>query len=328
MASNDLILETKNLVKYYPVTERMILRSKQVGIIKAVDEVSLEIHKGETLGLVGESGCGKTTFGKTVLHLIKPTSGQVYFGNKNVTEIFDSRAKEEILALRRRMQLIFQDPYMSLNPRRTVADIITEPFRIHKHLPVDKWKSKLLELLRLVGLEDYHAYRYPHEFSGGQRQRIGIARALAVDPSFIICDEPVSSLDVSVRAQILNLLAELKKTLGLTYLYISHDLNTVWHICDRVAVMYLGKIVEVASVIDLFSSPLHPYTKQLIAAIPIADVNRQPKEFGLTGEVPSALNPPSGCRFHTRCPIRQPHCEKIEPELRRVGNRLVACHEV
>jgi oligopeptide/dipeptide ABC transporter ATP-binding protein len=323
----DLLLLAKNLVKYYPVTERGIIRRKQIGVVKAVDCVNIMINKGETLGLVGESGCGKTTLGKTILHLIMPTSGEVFFKGVNITKIFSSKDKTKKLELRRKMQLIFQDPYMSLNPRWTVADIITEPFKIHGHIAKDEWTDRLLKLLRLVGLEEYHAYRYPHEFSGGQRQRIGIARALAVEPEFLICDEPVSSLDVSIRAQILNLLAELKAKLGLTYLYISHDLNTVWHICDRVAVMYLGKIVELAEVNEIFQSPLHPYTKKLIEAIPIPDPKIKSKKFTLLGEVPSAINPPKGCRFHPRCLFCKPICEKTEPKPIEVGkNHFVACH--
>ncbi|MGA2971259.1 MAG: ABC transporter ATP-binding protein [Candidatus Bathyarchaeia archaeon] len=327
--SDGPLLETRNLVKYYPVIERGIVRRKQVGVVKAVDHVSFMMSRGETLGLVGETGCGKTTLAKTILNLIQPTSGEVFFKGVNISQIFASKNRKQILNLRRSMQLIFQDPYLSLNPRWTVADIITEAFRIHKHVPQSEWTSTLLKTLKLVGLEEYHAYKYPHEFSGGQRQRIGIARALAVDPEFIVCDEPVSSLDVSVRSQILNLLAELKEELDLTYLYISHDLSTVWHICSRVAVMYLGKVVELGDVDDLFHSPLHPYTKILMGAVLIADPKVQTQRFTLAGEVPSAINPPSGCRFHTRCPIAQPYCSDKEPELREITkNHFVACHEV
>jgi len=323
------LLETHDLVKHYPVMERGLFQRKQIGVVKSVDHVSLAMSRGETLGLVGETGCGKTTLARTILYLIQPTSGQVFLKGRDISEIFRSRNRNEFLKLRRSMQLIFQDPYLSLNPRWTVANIITEAFRVHKHVPQSEWTSSLMRLLKLVGLDEYHAYKYPHEFSGGQRQRIGIARALAVEPEFIVCDEPVSSLDVSVRSQILNLLVELREKLNLTYLYISHDLSTVWHICNRVAVMYLGRMVEWGDVDELFYSPLHPYTKILMAAMPIADPKVQKESFTLAGEVPSAINPPSGCRFHTRCPIAQTYCKERDPELRQVGtNHMVACHEV
>jgi oligopeptide/dipeptide ABC transporter ATP-binding protein len=324
--TSETILEVKNLVKYFPVMEKGIIRNKQVGSVHAVDSVNFAIKRGETLGLVGESGCGKTTTARCILSLTAPTSGEIYFEGKNALEVFRSKNRTKILELRQRMQLIFQDPYASLNPRWTVANLITEAFVIHKYIPREEWTGRLAELLELVGLEDYHASRFPHEFSGGQRQRIVIARALAVNPRFLIADEPVSMLDVSVRAQILNLLKEIQKKLGVTYLYISHDLASVKHISDRVAVMYLGKIVELADVDDLFISQLHPYTKALLSAIPVPDPTTKKKRMILQGEVPSPINPPKGCRFHPRCTYAIPICREKEPELRYIGNgRLVAC---
>lgn len=304
----------------------MILRRK-LGDVHAVDEVSFEIKKNETFGLVGESGCGKTTIAKCILYLEPPTSGKIFFSGKNITEIFQKRRKIQVLALRRQMQYIFQNPYSSLDPRMTVADIIMEPLEVHKHIPRDQWQNRMYELLRMVGLEDYHAERYPHEFSGGQRQRVCIARALAVDPQFIAADEPVASLDVSVRAQILNLLQELQQKLGITYLYISHDLSTVRHICHRVAVMYLGKIVEIAETDELFENPLHPYTVALLSAIPIPDPKKKTHRIILPGEVPSPVNPPPACRFHPRCPRRIDICSKVEPPLLEVRpGHWLACH--
>jgi oligopeptide transport system ATP-binding protein len=325
--STEPILEVRNLVKHFSITSRGVLFKKQTGVVHAVDGISFTVSKGETFGLVGESGCGKTSTARAILWLDPPTSGKIYFEGKEVGEVFKSKDKEAILDLRQKMQYVFQNPYASLDPRMTVADIIMEPLVIHSHLPKEKRHDRLYELLRLVGLEDYHAERYPHEFSGGQRQRICIARALAVEPEFIIADEPVASLDVSVRAQILNLLQNLQQELQMTYLYISHDLSTVRHICRRVAVMYLGKFVEVADTEDLFKEPLHPYTQALMSAIPIPDPDAQTKRITLPGEVPSATNPPAGCRFQPRCIHAKDHsCVHSAPELKDVGNgHLVAC---
>ncbi len=321
------IIRIENLEKLYPVQRRGIFRSKQVGQIRAVDNISFAIRRGETLGLVGESGCGKSTTARAMLYLTQPTSGSAFFDGTDILEIFRKGNKAEVLKVRRQLQYVFQDPYLSLNPRWSIAETILEPFRVHRHKPQDEWEPRLLELLELVGLETYHAWRYPHEFSGGQRQRVGIARALAVDPKFIICDEPVSSLDVSVRAQILNLLIGLQEKLQLTYLYISHDLSSVRFISNRVAVMYLGKIVEISDVDDLFNRPLHHYTHALLAAIPVPDPDSTLGLSVLTGEVPSAMNPPPGCRFHPRCPAALPQCSQENPELRAMGeDHHVACH--
>lgn len=324
-------LEVNNLVKYFSIMSRGILFKKQVGLVHAVDGLTFSVDKGTTFGLVGESGCGKTSTARSILHLDTPTAGKIYLDGEDIEATFKSKKKSEILRLRRKMQYIFQDPYASLDPRMTVADIIIEPFMIHKHIPKNKWHDKLYELLELVGLEDYHAERYPHEFSGGQRQRICIARALAVEPQLLIADEPVASLDVSVRAQILNLLRDLQRKLEMTYLYISHDLSTVRHICNRVAVMYLGKFVEIADTDDLFDFPLHPYTKALISAIPVPDPEGANKErIALPGEVPSPINPPKGCRFEPRCIYAKEYrCIEKAPQLVDVGNRhLVACEKL
>ncbi len=325
--SSTPVLEVKNLVKHFPIKSHGVIFSGQIGVVHAVDGVSFTVNKGETYGLVGESGCGKTSTARAILYLDPPTSGEIYFDGEEVGEIFKSKNKEAILHLRRKIQYVFQNPYASLDPRMTVADIIMEPLAIHSHVPKEKWHDRLYELLKLVGLEDYHAERYPHEFSGGQRQRICIARALAVEPEFIILDEPVASLDVSVRAQILNLLEDLQQELKMTYLYISHDLSTVRHICHRVAVMYLGKFVEVADTEDLFERPLHPYTQALMSAIPIPDPDAEAKRLVLPGEVPSPTNPPAGCRFEPRCVLAKNHeCVHASPELRDMGNgHLVAC---
>ncbi|MEM4243796.1 MAG: ATP-binding cassette domain-containing protein [Candidatus Bathyarchaeia archaeon] len=322
--SSEVILEVKNLVKNYPLTSRGIFLKKEVGVVHAVDGVSFSVRKGETFGLVGESGCGKTSTARAILYLDPPTSGEVYFEGQDLVKIFKSNNPQEILKLRRKMQYVFQNPYASLDPRMTVADIITEPFVIHKHVPKEKWNDRLYELLELVGLEDYHAERYPHEFSGGQRQRICIARALAVEPRLLIADEPVASLDVSVRAQILNLLQELQRKFGMA------DLSTVKHICHKVAVMYLGKFVEIAETDELFSSPLHPYTQALLSAIPIPDPENRRSRIVLPGEVPSPINPPAGCRFHPRCVYAKEYkCMEKAPELVDVGGgHLVACNKV
>jgi oligopeptide/dipeptide ABC transporter ATP-binding protein len=289
--------------------------------------VSFSVKRGETFGLVGESGCGKTTTARSILYLDRPTSGEIFFDGEEVGKVFEGKNKEAKLRLRRKMQYVYQNPYASLDPRMTVADIIMEPFSIHRHIPKDKWHDRLYELLKLVGLEDYHAERYPHEFSGGQRQRICIARALAVEPELLIADEPVASLDVSVRAQILNLLRELQEKFRITYLYISHDLSTVRHICHRVAVMYLGKFVEIADTDELFDSPLHPYTQALISAIPIPDPDAKNRRIMLPGEVPSPINPPSGCRFQPRCIYSKEHrcVEETHGLVDAGGGHLVAC---
>lgn len=329
--SDHPFLEVKNLVKHFPIYSRGILFKKQVGVIHAVDELSFSVDQGTTFGLVGESGCGKTSTARAILYLDPPTSGHIHIDNEEIGNVFKSKNKNEILKLRRKMQYVFQNPYASLDPRMTVADIIMEPLMIHKHVPKNIWHERLYELLRLVGLEDYHAERYPHEFSGGQRQRICIARALAVEPRLLIADEPVASLDVSVRAQILNLLRDLQRKLGITYLYISHDLSTVRHICNRVAVMYLGKFVEIADTDELFDSPLHPYTQALISAIPIPDPKRAKKDIvELTGEVPSPINPPKGCRFEPRCIYAKEHkcMEKPQKLIDKGNGHLVACGRV
>lgn len=324
------LLEVKNLVKHFPITSTGVLFKKQVGVVHAVDSVSFSVNKGETLGLVGESGCGKTSVARAILYLDPPTSGEIYFEGKDVGKVFKSKDKEAILHLRQKMQYVFQNPYASLDPRMTVADIIMEPLAIHSHVPREKWHDRLYELLKLVGLEEYHAERYPHEFSGGQRQRICIARALAVEPDLLIADEPVASLDVSVRAQILNLLQELQRKFKITYLYISHDLSTVRHICHRVAVMYLGKLVEVADTDELFESPLHPYTQALLSSIPIPDPDAKTRRILLPGEVPSPINPPAGCRFQARCIYKKEHnCIENAPKLIDVGHgHLVACERI
>jgi oligopeptide transport system ATP-binding protein len=330
-AATDLnrpILEVKSLVKYFDVLERGIFRKKTVGEVHAVDNVSFDIFRGETLGLVGESGCGKTTTGKVVLYLERPSSGSVLFDGIDVFEAFANGHQIESKGLRRNMQMVFQNPYNSLDPRMTVYDIISEAFTIHKNIPKNEWKDRVYELLRMVNLEEYHAERYPHEFSGGQRQRIAIARALAVDPKFVILDEPVSSLDVSIRAQILNLLIDLQKQKHLSYLYISHDLSSVRQISQRVAVMYLGEIVELAASEQLFDKPLHPYTQALISAVPVPDINHKTTRIILPGEVPSPINPPQACRFHPRCAHATDICRQVAPKVedRLVKGHFVACY--
>src|SRR5579872_1447337 len=320
----DFLIEVNNLVKYFPIHAGLL--SRHVGDVKAVDDISFAIKKGETLGLVGESGSGKTTTGRLLLRLIEATAGEVKFEGKDILKL--SRA--EMRRLRKEMQIIFQDPYASLNPRMTVGDIIGEPLTIHKLASGKELESRVQELLRLVGLQPYHANRYPHEFSGGQRQRIGVARALAVDPKFIVADEPVSALDVSIQAQVVNLLQDLQERLELTYLFIAHDLSVVRHISDRVAVMYVGKLVEVADRGELYERPLHPYTQALLSAIPIPDprIEARRERIILQGDIPSPLNPPSGCRFHTRCPIAYDRCITEVPELLSYNGHQVACHKV
>ncbi|NLY56710.1 MAG: dipeptide ABC transporter ATP-binding protein [Firmicutes bacterium] len=324
MVAAEALLEVKNLVKHFPITQGIIF-SKKVGAVQAVDDVSFTVNKGETLGLVGESGCGKSTTGRVILRLIEATSGEVRFEGRNILTLNAKEMRE----LRKDMQIIFQDPYASLNPRMTVGDIIAEPLKIHGLAKGKERQKRVQELLEVVGLASYHARRYPHEFSGGQRQRIGIARALAVRPKLIICDEPVSALDVSIQAQVINLLQDLQKEFGLTYLFIAHDLSVVKHISDRVAVMYLGKIVELADKYELFDNAQHPYTQALLSAIPVPDPHYKRERTILQGDVPSPINPPSGCRFHTRCPKVMDICKVQVPESVEVSpNHWVACHLV
>ncbi|MFW9904367.1 MAG: ABC transporter ATP-binding protein [Candidatus Thorarchaeota archaeon] len=323
--SSKTILETHNLTKHFPVYEKGIFRRNLIGHIKAVDGVSIKLFEGEIFGLVGESGCGKTTFGRVVLNLVAPTSGEVIFDG---VKIFDIKDRKKELWFRKQAQLIFQDPYLSLNPRMTVSEIVGEPFIIHSRgMSKKERRTQVVKLLNLCGLEDYHGLRYAHEFSGGQRQRIGIARALAVEPQLIIADEPVSALDVAVQAQILNLLKDIRKQFNLTYIFIAHDLSVVRHISDRIAVMYIGKIVELAPAEEFVSNPKHPYTEALISAIPIPDPTLDRKRIILPGDVENPLNPPSGCRFRTRCLYAKPKCVNIEPQLSEISpGHLVACH--
>ena len=318
------LVRVEHLKKYFPIM-RGLIYSRRVGAVKAVDDVSFEIKQGETLGVVGESGCGKSTTGRAILQLQKPTSGHIYLKDSELTALDD----EALRLMRPRMQMIFQDSYDSLNPRHSVGKIIAEPMVLHRTMDAREMRNRVNELLELVGLNPNHAVRFPHEFSGGQRQRINIARALALNPDFIVCDEPISALDVSIQAQVVNLFQELQQQFGLTYMFIAHDLSMVEHISNRVAVMYLGKIVELADRRDLFDDPLHPYTQALMSAVPIPEPQRerQRRRVTLEGEVPSPANPPAGCVFHTRCPLARDVCNQSIPEYREVlPDHFVACH--
>ena len=325
--TQNSILEVRGLKKYFPIYSGLFAQRVE-GWVRAVDDVSFSIRRGETLGLVGESGCGKTTTGRCILQLDRPTAGEVLFEGQNLARMADAALRP----LRRQMQIVFQDPYSSLNPRMTIGQILSEPIRVHRISPDGRrYEDRVAELLSVVGLNPLMAGRYPHELSGGQRQRVGIARALALEPKFIVCDEPISALDVSIQAQILNLLEELQERFGLTYLFIAHDLSVVRHISDRIVVMYLGKVVEIADRQELYENPLHPYTKALLSAVPIPDplVEAKRERVVLGGEVPSPLNPPHGCVFHPRCPIAIEECRSVAPELREVRpDHWVACIRV
>ena len=326
MSSSNVLLRVENLVKHFPILRGVIFQ-KQIGAVHAVDHVSFDVYHGETLGLVGESGCGKSTTGRTILQLYKPTSGHVYFKGVDLVGLNGNDMRK----MRRKMQMIFQDPYASLNPRMTVGEIIGEALYIHKLGQGKEVQERVDDLLEKVGLNPAYSNRFPHEFSGGQRQRIGVARALAVDPELVVCDEPISALDVSIQAQVVNLLEDLQKEMNLTYLFIAHDLSMVRHISQRVAVMYLGMIVELTTRDELYHHPLHPYSQALLSAVPIPDAiaESKRKRIILKGEVPSPVNPPAGCRFHTRCPIAKPLCNESVPEFREVGTgHFVACHLV
>jgi oligopeptide transport system ATP-binding protein len=317
------LVQVRNLKKYFPIHKGLLQR--RAGNVKAVDGVSFDIYKGETLGMVGETGCGKTTIGRTILRLYEPTGGQIIFDGVDLMSLNDGQMRE----MRRRMQMIFQDPYASLNPRMTVGSIIAAPLEVHNVAKGKSKRERVQELLDLVGLNPEFVNRYPHEFSGGQRQRIGIARALAVNPDLIICDEPISSLDVSIQAQVVNLLEELQERLGLTYLFIAHDLSMVRHISDRMAVMYLSKIVELADRNEIYQNPLHPYTQALMSAVPIPDpeIAEQRKRIILEGDIPSSSNPPDGCNFNTRCPFVKEICFQQDPAFRELKpGHWVACH--
>lgn len=315
------LLEVKHLKKHFPIKGGVF--SKTIGYVYAVDDINFTLEKGETLGLVGESGCGKSTTGRTILRLIEPTDGAIYFEGQDITTL----DKSAMRALRREMQIIFQDPYASLNPRMTVGSIIGEPLEIHKIAKGSEKEERVASLLQKVGLRAEDMRKYPHEFSGGQRQRIGIARALALNPKLIVCDEPVSALDVSIQAQVINLLEDLQAEFGLSYLFIAHNLNVVEHISNRVAVMYLGQIVELASDEELYRNPQHPYTEALLSAVPIPDPTVKKKRIILEGDVPSPINPPRGCHFHTRCMYKDKICEEVEPEFKDIGGgHWVACH--
>jgi len=321
--NQEALVRVTELKKHFPIMQGVFRR--QVGAIKAVDGVTFDVYKGETLGLVGESGCGKSTTGRVILRLYQPTEGRIYFEGQEITNLQGDRLRK----IRPRMQMIFQDPHACLNPRMTVGSIVSEPLDEHSVVKGREKKKRVEELLSLVGLNPAYTNRYPHEFSGGQRQRIGIARALALNPEFIVCDEPIAALDVSIQAQVVNLLEELQNELGLTYLFISHDLSMIRHISDRVAVMYLGKIMELAEHTGLYNEPLHPYTQALLSAVPVADplLERQRKRIILQGDVPSPANPPKGCPFNTRCPVAVEQCFHIQPEWRQLRpGHWVACH--
>lgn len=325
MAKKEL-LKVEGLKQYFPIKGGMMGRT--INHVKAVDDISFTIYEGETVSIVGESGCGKSTTGRAILRLEEPTEGVVTFNGQELTSL----SKREMRKQRKDLQIIFQDPYASINPRQTVADVLNEAMTIQKVLPAKERRARIIELLETVGLNEYQADRYPHEFSGGQRQRIGIARALSVNPKLIICDEAVSALDVSIQAQVLNLLKDLQREFKLTYLFISHDLGVVRHISDRVIVMYLGKIVEIGDKYSIFENPKHPYTKALLSAIPVPDPTREKKHIVLTGDVPSPIDPPTGCRFHTRCPFAQEKCKVDVPVLRThdsmIKGHKAACHFV
>ena len=322
--TEDTLVRIKNLKMYFPITQGIIIQ-RHVGDIKAVDGLSFDIKRGETLGLVGESGCGKSTTGRAILQLYTPTDGEVWFEDQNITAM----RGENLRRMRRQMQMIFQDPYASLNPRMTVGSIVSEPLEVHNILKGNERREKVKELLEIVGLNPYFVNRYPHEFSGGQRQRIGVARALALNPDFIVADEPISALDVSIQAQVINLLQDLQQEFGLTYLFIAHDLSVVRHISDRIAVMYLGKIVELTDRNTLYENPLHPYTQALLSAVPIPDpeIEEKRQRIILEGDVPSPASPPKGCNFCTRCPRVFEPCYETDPEFREIeSGHWVACH--
>ena len=318
------LVRVKNLKKYFPIHGGVL--GGVIAWVKAVDDVSFDIYQGETLGLVGESGSGKTTAGKTILQLYRPTDGEVYFEGKLINNL----KGEELRKLRRNMQIIFQDPYGSLNPRMPISEIIGEPLVVHRLIKNrNEMLDRVVEVMELVGLRPEYLNRYPHEFSGGQRQRIGIARAIILNPKFVVCDEPVSALDVSIQSQVINLLNDLQEKLKLTYLFIAHDLAVIRHMCDRVVVMYLGKVMEIAENQELFENPLHPYTQALLSAVPVPDPEVKKERIILKGDIPSPINPPSGCVFHTRCPVAMPICKEVKPELREIKpGHFIACHAV
>jgi oligopeptide transport system ATP-binding protein len=326
MSGNNVLVRVRDLKKHFPITAGIVIQ-REVGAVRAVDGISFDVYRGETLGLVGESGCGKTTAGRTILQLYRPTAGEVVFDGADLATM----KKNDLRQMRRRMQMIFQDPFASLNPRKTVSRIIGEPLRTHGLAAGEERVERVQELMRVVRLNPRFINRYPHEFSGGQRQRIGIARALASNPEFIVCDEPIAALDVSIQAQVVNLLEDLQADLGLTYLFIAHDLSMVRHICSKVAVMYLGKIVELGAKDEVYDHPLHPYTKALLSAVPVPDpdAERQRRRVVLEGDVPSPSNPPPGCYFNTRCPIAEDICRQAAPEWRDAGaGHFAACHMV